>query len=254
MTVQPRIITDNDTLFSSYQNLQAGDIICTRIRLKKEEDHLLLDLTERNIRLIPSATSQMASRSKCFQARLFHRFMIKHTRVIYDIHGILEAITLYRRHNIEKVVLKHDKKDAGLGIFLFRDIEDIYTQAATKQLPYPFVIQPFIENSRDIRAIFLGTYHEAYERINPDNFRNNLHCGGHATPYSLNKKQLQLCHRVMERGSFSYGHIDLMVTEEKHCYLAEINLRGGIRGAQISPADYQEKLKQLHKQLVKEMI
>lgn len=246
----PQIINNNDELLATYHELQAGDIITCRLRLKTGEEHLLLDLIQRGIHLIPSATSQLASRSKTFQARLLAPLMIPQTTVIYDIHGILDAVSRYGKNSIQKVVFKHDRKNAGFGIHLFRDIEDVYTQAANKVLAYPFVLQPFIENSRDVRVIMIDDFIEAYERDNPDNFRNNLHCGGKSTPYTLSTEQLQLCKMAMERGKYSYAHIDLMITDKEETFLAEINLRGGMRGATIDPGTYQSKIAALKEQLL----
>ncbi len=252
MTSQPRIITKNQELPSIFEELGKGDIIACRLRLKFNEEHLLLDLLERGVHLIPSATSQLASRSKTLQARLLGSLMIPHTVVIYDIHGLLETISLYGRHAIEKVVLKHDRKNAGLGIHLFQHIEDVYTQAANNTLPYPFVLQPFAAQSKDVRVIFLDDYVEAYERNNPDSFRNNLHCGGEAVPYSLSDDQLEICRKAMERTSFPYAHLDLMITEENETWLAEINLRGGIRGAVIDPASYRIKVQAIEEKLLQQ--
>ncbi len=245
-----RIFNSNQELQEPGREAASGDVICCRLRLKYEEEHLLLDLVERGVILIPSATSQLASRSKTFQARILAPFMIPHTRVIYDIHGLLETVSLYGHHNIEKVVLKHDRKNAGLGIHLFRDIEDVYTQAANDVLPFPFVLQPFVDGSRDIRVIIIDEYIEAYERSNPDSFRNNLHCGGNADPVSLSPEQHDFCRQIMERGKFPYAHLDLMLTRDNETYLAEINLRGGIRGAVIDPGTYREKVRALENRLL----
>jgi len=254
LTSPPHIITRNQDLPELLHTLVSGDIIACRLRLKFNEEHLLLDLIDRGIQLIPSATSQLASRSKTFQARLFTPLMVPHTVAIYDIHGLLDTVSLYGHHAIQKVVLKHDRKNAGLGIHLFKDIEDVYTQAANNVLPYPFVLQPFVADSRDVRVIIIGDYIEAYERNNPDNFRNNLHAGGRAESFLLNTTQLNLCRTIMERGSFPYGHLDLMITEKSETYLAEINLRGGIRGATISPGEYQEKVKKIEEKLLQEKV
>jgi len=206
LTRKPSIFHKNSELPASLDNLCAGDIITCRLCLKYGEEHILLDLVERGIQLIPSAISQLASRSKTFQTRLLSSLMIPHTMVIYDIHGLLETVSLYGYHAINKVVLKHDRKNGGLGIHLFRDIEDVYTQAANNVLPFPFVLQPFVSNSRDVRVIILGDYIEAYGRNNPDNFRNNLHCGGTAQAFTLNPQQLALCRKAMERSSFPYAY------------------------------------------------
>lgn len=247
MTAAPRIITDNHSLFSSYQDLKKGDIICGRIRLRPGEEYLLLDLCRRGIIGIPSFVSQLCSRSKTMQVRLFEWAMIPGTSVVYTIHDLLEVVNSYSGEGVQEVVVKMDGRNAGLGIFKYQSIEDVYTQSALGQLPYPFVVQPFVDNSRDLRIIALGDYWEAYERYNPDNFRNNLHCGGRAEPAELSAEQRQLCDRVMSQGDFHYAHLDLMVTSEGKSYLGEINLRGGLRGASISAEAYRAKVEEIEK-------
>ncbi len=217
--------------------------------MRPQEEHLLLDLSARGIRLIPSATSQMASKSKTFQARIFSPWMIPHTTVIYDIHSLLETVSQYQKNSITKVILKHDRKNAGVGILLYNSIEDVYNQAANNIISFPFVLQPFLAESEDIRVIIIGDYIEAYKRYSPYNFRNNLHCGGTAEPFSLQKKEYDFCQEILKRGDFPYGHLDLMITGEQDIYLAEINLRGGIRGARISTEKYKKKVAAIEKAL-----
>ena len=243
MTAVPRIITDNHSLHTHYQDLKAGDIVLGRVRLRPKEEHVLLDLTRRGIIGIPSFISQLCSRSKSIQARLCGWAMIPDTMVIYTIHDLLETVNRFTGEGIADVVVKLDGRNAGLGIFRYRSVEDVYTQSALGHLPYPFVIQPFIHNCRDLRVIALDDYWEAYERSNPDNFRNNLHCGGTARPVELTDEQRELCSKVMSMNDFCYAHLDLMVTEEGKSYLGEINLRGGLRGAAISPEEYRSKIR-----------
>jgi glutathione synthase/RimK-type ligase-like ATP-grasp enzyme len=249
----PTVIRDNQTLFTCYQQLNKDDTICGRIRLKPGEEHLLTDLLERGIRLIPSATSQLASRSKTFQARIFSEFMLPGTLPIYDPHALLSASSVYRQQQYTQVILKCDRKNAGLGIHIFKDIEELYNHASSGSFSFPFVIQPYQSHSRDIRVIILGDYLEAYERINPYNFRNNLHCGGDSTPYVLPNQQLEFCRKVMQRGDFPYAHLDLMLTPDGDCRLIEINLRGGLKGAKISGKEYQGKLDMIHEKLLERL-
>ena len=54
----------------------------------------------------------------------------------------------------------------------------------------------------------------------------------------------------MARGLFSYAHIDLLLSEKKECWLAEINLRGGLKGAQITGETYRKKIKTIHERLL----
>lgn len=246
-----RIITTNQILRQEYHTLQSGDIFIGRLRLKATEEHLLLDLVERGIILFPSALSQHLCRSKIFQAHLFGRQMLPLTVPIHDQHDMLENINLYQKNGIGRVVTKLDRKNAGMGIHLWRDVEDVFTHATLGSLPFPFVIQPFAENSRDIRVIILGDYIESYSRHNPSNFRNNLHCGGQSNPCELTGEQLNLCRQAMSRGKFPYAHIDLMIVESGETYLAEINLRGGIKGAKISPAEYCSRVDAIHQNFLR---
>ncbi len=249
----PILIRDNQTLFTHYHQLKTNDIICGRIRLKPGEEHLLTDMVERGILLIPSATSQLASRSKSFQARIFSEFMLPDTLPIFDTHTLLSASSLYHQLQYTKVILKCDRKNAGLGVHTFRDIEDLYNHASLGVFSFPFVIQPYQSNSRDIRVIILDNYIEAYERVNPHNFRKNLHCGGNTAPYTLSGQQLDFCLKVMQRGNFPYAHLDLMLTREGDCFLTEINLRGGLKGAKIAAQEYQDKLESIHDKLISKL-
>lgn len=252
--MQPRVILDHSSFTSNFQDLVEGDIVKGRLRLKHGEEHLLHDLISRKIHLIPSAGSQLASRSKTYQARIFSQWMIPETRVIYDAHQVLETVSYYNRKAISQVIVKLERKNAGIGILKYSNIEDVYNQAANNVLPFPFVLQPFIANCADIRVIIIGSYIEAYSRQNHHSFRNNLHCGGKSAPYTLSEKELQLCRNVMERGLFPYGHLDLMRCSEDNIYLAEINLRGGLRGAAISTEEYKKRVAQIDDKLFEDLI
>lgn len=246
MKTKPRIITDNTSLRVQYNELSAGDIFLGRLRLKPSEEHTLLDLVERGVQLFPSALSQLACRSKTMQALLFSNFMLPHTKIIHDQHDLQQVMNYYTQKKVTRVITKQDRSNAGMGIHLWSSVEDVYNHASFNTLPYPFVIQPFYPDCRDIRIIVLGDYKESYWRDNPNNFRNNLHFGGKSTPCELTVEQEKLCWQVMKRGKFPYAHIDLMVTPEGESFLSEINLRGGIKGAQINPEEYQKRVDAIH--------
>lgn len=248
MKDQPIIVRDNQTLFASYQQLKKDDIIVGRLRLKPGEEHLLTDLLARGVRLLPSATSQLASRSKVFQTRIFSKYLLPDTLAIYDAQTLLQVSSLYLQRGHHRVVLKHDRKNGGLGVHIFTSIEDLYNQVSVSTYPFPFIIQPFHPECRDIRVIIIGAYCEAYERSNPFNFRQNLHCGGVATPYSLSGRQMAFCLEVMERGAFPYAHLDLILMPDDGLHLLEINLRGGLRGAKITGQEYQGRIAAIHEE------
>ena len=249
MKRNPVVIKNNQALFSTFHSLEAGDIICCRIRLKPGEEHLLLNLSERGIRGIPSLTSQLCSRSKAFQTRIFSWAMLPGTTVIYTIHDLLGVISHYGTCGIDRVVLKQEGKNGGLGVFFFNNIEDLYTQAAVNLHSFPFVVQPFISSYRDLRAIIIGEYVEVYERVSSGSLRHNLHCGGSHRPAELSSLQLDLCRKIMKRGAFPYAHLDLMVIDDTTTYLTEINLRGGLRGAAIDSSAYRLKIDEMHETL-----
>ena len=253
MSRKKLVIRDNSTLQAQYNSLQAGDIFVGRLCLKPSEESLLLDLTERGVHLIPSGLSQLTSRSKNLQAKLFAPFMLPQTRPIHGLHDLINTISDYQKNSITKMVTKHDRRNAGMGIHLWDSVEDVFTQASFNNIPFPFVIQPFMPDCKDIRVIVLDDYLEAYQRYNPYNFRNNLHHGGQSEPCQLSDKQLTLCKQVMERGRFPYGHLDILVTREGDSFLGEINLRGGIRGAKITPKEYQAKIDAIHQRLLEEV-
>jgi ribosomal protein S6--L-glutamate ligase len=242
----PRVITDHASLAAAYEELAPGDIIIGRLRLSPGEEHVLLDLAARGVKMMPSAVSQLCSRSKVFQARILKKFMVPGTEPVYSLHELMEMVSAYGRMSVGRVVCKLDRANAGTGILLFGGIEDVYSQAALGNLTCPFVVQPFVAGCRDVRVVVLGEYVEAYIRHNPDNFRQNLHCGGGSTPLEVDDALLAFCRRVMERADFPYGTLDLLISGSGDIRLNEINLRGGLRGAKITQEDYLEAVRRIH--------
>jgi len=243
--MSPRIIANNQELFAAYDELEAGDIVLGRIRLTGMQEHLLLDLISRGVHVFPSASAQLCSRSKVYQAALLGSFMVAATLPVYSIQDMLGVVTEYGRARVDAVVCKLDRANGGLGILRFSSIEDVFSQAALGSLAFPFVVQPFVEGCRDVRVVVLGETVEAYRRHNPNNFRHNLHCGGTSLPWDLSAEQLDFCHRVMTRASFPHAHVDLLILPDGTYYLSEINLRGGLRGARMSQNDYLQKVAEI---------
>ena len=102
-------------------------------------------------------------------------------------------------------------------------------------------MQPFQQGFTDIRVIIVDDYVESYERSNPYNFRVNLSLGGTGSSYKLDAAKEAFCRSVMQRGRFPYAHLDLMILENGECYLSEITLNGGVKGARISREELEEK-------------
>ena len=244
--LQHRLIPDNETLLANFNSLKEGDVFIGRLRLRNTEENLVADLLERGVKLFPAGIAQLSCRSKVLQARMFSDFMVPDTRAIHDIHDLMGAANDFQSLGHGQVVTKKDRANGGMGINLWPSTEDVYNHASCGTLSFPFVLQPFQQNCRDIRVIILDGYQEAYWRNNPHNFRNNLHYGGSSEPATLTSEQQDICRQVMVRGSFPYAHIDLMVSADGASFLAEINLRGGIKGARISPGEYRDKISAIH--------
>ena len=69
----------------------------------------------------------------------------------------------------------------------------------------------------------------------------------------MNAKMEAVCRAAMQRGKFPFAHIDLMLLENNECYLSEIALNGGIKGARISREALDQKKKAVLEKLAKEI-
>ncbi|NPA40403.1 MAG: hypothetical protein GXO57_08180 [Thermodesulfobacteria bacterium] len=247
------IVLSYQKLKKYFLELKKGDLIAIRIPFKDEEKLLIVDLMTRGVEAYPSFLSQILCSSKTLQAEVLREFMLPFTRVVRDKHSLLMIMQEYKENSIEgAVITKEDKANCGLGVRLWDNIEQVFNFAGTDVLQFPFVIQPFYENLKDIRVIILGDkYIEAYQRKNPYNFRQNIFFGGKSIPYELSKEELEFCKKVMKRGGFPHAHIDLVYIENQGPYISEINLKGGIKGAKISTEEYEKILKELRDEFIK---
>lgn len=227
------IIRTNRELKSRYDDLTAGDCFIGMLSLKHLRQNIFVDLLERGIRILPSALCQTLSHSKVSQARILKKWMVPHTLVITRRADLMSAMNTYDALGVDTVVTKEDRLQCGYGIHKWQSLEDVYNHFSFDPRWYPFVMQPFLTDYRDVRVIVAGDYLEAYSRENPHNFRMNLSLGGKSKPYGLSKDQLTLCKAVMARGRFPYAHLDLLVTAQGSSFLSEIALNGGMKGAQM---------------------
>ncbi len=252
----PYIIQSFSAFKRHFHEFRAGDLINTRIPFKPWENFIFLDLEKRGVVGFPSFLSQVLSSSKCAQAILLKEFMPPFTFVIKSQVDLLEAISFFSKNKeargFKEFITKKDFANSGLGIKKWTSLEEVFNFAGSEILPYPFVLQPFFENWRDFRVIILGErYVEAYQRKNPLNFRQNLFFGGESRPYELKSHEIEFCKKVMKRGEFPYAHIDMIYLGEEGPYLSEINLKGGIKGAQISPSEYDGIIREIHEEFLR---
>jgi ribosomal protein S6--L-glutamate ligase len=225
----------------SFEKLADGDVILGALPAKYLRPAVVVDLMERGVRCVPSALCQLLSRSKCAQAFLLRAWMAPHTQVIARRAELMHAVGYCARHRITEVVSKQEGMHCGHGIRRWASAESLYNSVAFNEAAYPFVLQPFLADLRDIRVIVVGDYVEAYVRENGFNFRANLAAGGTSRALAMDAAAERLCREVMKRGRFPYAHIDLQLTAAGRCWLSEITLNGGIAAARISREELQRR-------------
>ncbi|MBT8374254.1 MAG: hypothetical protein KJN80_05010 [Deltaproteobacteria bacterium] len=246
------IIRGNRELKERYHQLGPEDIFIGSLASKHLKQPMLIDLLERGVRCFPSALSQVINSSKIMQALIFENLMLPSTEVITRRVELIETMNLYNKRGVGPVVTKENHMHCGYGIRRWENVEFLYSHMALLESSYPFVIQPFLDNFTDVRTVIIGDYVEAYSRHNPYNFRMNISSGGGSSPYELDKNQQEFCRSIMARGKFPFAHIDLHILESGECYLSEIALNGGIKGAAITRKDLDEKKHILLERLAEE--
>jgi glutathione synthase/RimK-type ligase-like ATP-grasp enzyme len=228
-----KIIRGHQELMRRYAELKPGDVFIGKIGAKPIRQALLIDCQARGIRCFPSALAQCLHHSKTAQAFVLKEFMLPLTRVISRRNDLLTAATEYGKAGIGAVVTKQNQMHCGHGVRKWDSAEMLYNLLGFETEAFPFVLQPFLPEFTDVRAIVAGQYREAYARSNPGGFRKNLAAGGSSVPYDLSSEQVAFCRRVMDRAGFPFAHIDLHVTSDGKIYLSEIALNGGLKGAAV---------------------
>ena len=246
------IVKSNRELKALYHELSAGDVFIGNLSMKFLKHPMLIDMLERGICCLPSPLSQILNSSKATQAFVLKEWMLPLTVAIRRRSDLIEAVNTFNKHNIGLVVTKQDGMHCGHGIRRWDTIETLYSFIALSESSYPFVLQPFREKFTDVRAIIVGDYVEAYTRYNPHNFRANITLGAIGSPIEMDEKMEAFCRSVMQRGKFPFAHIDLMLLENNECYVSEIALNGGVKGARISREVLDQKKEALLEQLVQE--
>ncbi|MBW2192606.1 MAG: hypothetical protein JRF27_02355 [Deltaproteobacteria bacterium] len=235
------IIKGSRELKGRYHELFAGDVFIGTIVSRHLKRSMLIDLLERGVICLPSPLSQDLNSSKVSQALVFKSLMLPHTCAVTRRTDLIDAVNLYNEQGIGPVVSKENHLHCGHGVRWWDTIETLYSFMALSDASYPFVVQPFLENFTDVRVIVVGDYVEAYQRYNPNNFRMNISSGGKIYPFSLDEDKERFCRKAMARGRFPFAHIDLHITDDGNCYLSEIALNGGIKGAKISRTENDQK-------------
>ncbi len=247
----PRLIIRTITEFRRlYRKLGPGDAVLGPLPWREGEEAKLLDLVDRGVALFPPALAQMLSRSKVAQAEVLGEFMVPGTFVAYHLPDLARRLGEFHALGGGQVVAKRDRAHLGLGVSLWPSLEVLYSLGGLQGLPFPLVVQPFLSGVRDLRAVVLGDYAEAYERLNPHSFRKNLFQGGSSRPVALTPELLGLCRRIMARGKFPYAILDLLASAAGELYLSEISIKGGLTGARLGQTEFRQRVKVLEEEFI----
>ncbi len=234
------IVRGGRQLAELYDRLAPGDVFIGRIQGGSLRCTRLLDLQERGVHCLPAPLAQALNASKAAQADILHQWMLPLTRVIRRRVDLVTAIGAYNGQGVGAVVTKEDRLHCGHGVRYWENIEFLYSLKGLNEASFPFVLQPYLPVFNDIRVIIVGDFIEAYQRCNPSNFRKNLAVGGTSRPFSIDADQQLFCRSAMKRARFLYAHLDLQLLENNRCYLAEMALEGGIKGARIDRRELAE--------------
>ena len=248
------IVRGYTDLQANYQRLTAGDVYIGQIHSAFLRHTLLVDLLQRGVHCFPSPLSQLLSSSKAAQAMVLNDWMLPQTRVIRRRHDLIDAAGAYAAAGIGPVVSKADHMHCGHGVRRWNDIESLYNTEAYTADAYPMVLQPYEDKCIDVRVIITGSYLEAYQRFNPAGFRMNLAAGGKCAPFTLGTAADECCRTAMARGRFPYAHLDLLIRDDGTCYLSEIALGGGTKGARIDRKELDRKKADVLEQCAAEVV
>jgi ribosomal protein S6--L-glutamate ligase len=234
-----------------YRRLGSGDVVIGVLSLWRGEEIKVLDLADRGVVFFPPVLSQLLSRSKVAQAEVLADYLVPGSFVAYALADLARRLPEFQ--NQEAVVAKRDRAHLGLGVSLWPSLETLYSLAGLQGLHYPLVIQPFLGGARDLRVVMLADYAEAYERLNPHNFRKNLFQGGSSQPAALTPEVQDFCREVMVRGRFPYAILDLLLDPQGgRPYLSEISFKGGLTGARLSQAEFRRRVAALEEDFIQQ--
>jgi ribosomal protein S6--L-glutamate ligase len=243
MSTPPLLIRRLSDLRRHYSRLAAGDLVLGPMAVKPGEEIKLFDLAERGVRFFPPLEAQLLAGRKTAQAQVLGEFMLPGTVVVFDLPHL--AACLGDPRLAGPVVAKRDRAHLGLGVSRWESLEALHSLACLTPIPFPLVLQPFLEGARDLRAVVVGEYHEAYERFNPEGFRKNLFQGGTVRPAAMTPALLDFCRRVMARGRFPYAVLDLLLSPAGEVFLSEINFHAGLKGSRLGQEEYRRQVQVL---------
>ncbi len=116
-------------------------------------------LEARGVVFFPPLLAQLLALAKTAQARVLADFMLPGTFVAGGLPDLAARLSDVRFPG--PVVTKRDRAHLGLGVGFWPSLEALYSLAGLTPLPFPLVVQPFLDGARDLRVVVVGEHAEA---------------------------------------------------------------------------------------------
>ena len=166
------------------------------------------------------------------------------TAILFETAGLPQAKTMviYKDTPVEKIkeeigiplVTKPDGGFGGKGVELIKTEEELqkFLDDMPDKLEDVMLAQEYIGSSkgRDLRVIIInGKYFTSIVRKagDPDEFRSNVHQGGHYEDFDIDDETIALCEKAAKATGLGICTIDLLFAEEGFL-IGEINDSPGI--------------------------
>jgi hypothetical protein len=187
------------------------------------------EIESRGALLFPPLVAQSLSLSKIHQALHYVNDMVPNTEVLFRKFHLQRVLRKYAERNILRSVVKEDRGSMGLGGHPCWSLNEL-ARTITHVASPPVVVQPMIEDFRELRLLLFGGTVVAKEKINSDKiFWKNRIYGGVTKRITPGQQVVAFGKEMMKLGKFPWAYMDLLVTND-NIFLSEINLSGSNAG------------------------
>ncbi|MGD9022929.1 MAG: hypothetical protein PVJ62_04030 [Deltaproteobacteria bacterium] len=167
--------------------------------------------------------------SKAHQALHYRDHMVPNTRVVFTRSKAHTVLSEYAEKEITKSVVKEDRGAMGLGDYPCWSLNELARTIMHTAKP-PVVIQPVLEDFKEIRLVILEDTIVAKEKSNSDKiFWKNRIFGGVTKIMTPGQEAVEFGKEMMKIGRFPWAYMDLFIAGGA-IFLSEINLSGSNSG------------------------
>ena len=153
------------------------------------------------------------------------------------------------------VILKPSDGAQGKGVSLVEDRETLETKLSEisslmEEGGAPWLAQEYIAASRgrDVR-VEVAEYKvvDVFARVagDPNEFRSNVHLGGHMEDWELSEEAVEMCERAARAVGLRLCGIDLLLTGDGGYVISEINCTPGMRPEYMNSPKFQKDMNTL---------